>query len=257
MGVVKRGDIVQRATIAGTTIPNRKTIIAAPYNGYVRKIYVHIGDKVKAGDPIVSIAQSLRGSGEDPYPLRAPFAGTVVQVLKTEGEYVEQGTGATGSSALVRIDDLSQIFVDASCPELEVEKLKIDQPAVIKASAILDHNYEGKIEDISLAAKEQKDWDKSRVEFPVTIRVTNQDASIMPGMSVIVDVIAKELKNVLILGHEFVFKEGDKYFVTTEKGVKKEVQVGLQDDDAVEIKSGLKEGEKIRQIDYLSLNKDD
>ena len=252
LGSVTRGDLIQRVTIAGSLNPKRKTLISAPYNAYIRKLYVQIGQAVKDGDPIVSLAQSLRGNAEDSFPLRAPFAGIVVQVLKTEGEFVEQGI----ANSLVRIDDLSQLFVEASAPEIEVDKLKIGQEVVIKASAILGRSYKGKIDRISLAAKEQKDWDKSRVEFPVMIQVLDHDAQLKPGMSVIVDIITGKLKNVLTVRHEFIQKEGDKYFVVTENGTKKSVEVGIQNEDFFEIKGGVAEGEKIRQTDFLSLLKD-
>src|SRR5438309_1165925 len=86
---VKRIDLVQQVTVSGTIIPNRRTMFTPPYNGYVKKIFVDLGSEVKAGSPVVSLSQSLRGE-DDAKPLRAPFSGTVVQVLKTEGEYVEQ-----------------------------------------------------------------------------------------------------------------------------------------------------------------------
>jgi cobalt-zinc-cadmium efflux system membrane fusion protein len=249
IGTVSKGDLIQRVTIAGAVNPNRKTVISAPYNGYVRKIYVQIGDHVKEGQPIVSVAQSLRGSSDDIYPLRAPFDGTVVQILKTEGEYVDQQN--TGN-AMVRIDDLTRIFVEASAPEIEFGKLKIGQEVVIKASAILSRSFKGKIAHISLAAKEQKDWDKSRVEFPVIIEVTDNDGSLQPGMSVIVDIITKKLTGALTLRQEFIQKDNDQFFVVTEDGVKKNITVGMQNEEAFEIKSGLSEGERIRQTDYLS-----
>jgi multidrug efflux pump subunit AcrA (membrane-fusion protein) len=255
IGTVTRGDLVQRVTIAGTANPNRKTIISAPYNGYVRKIYVQIGQKVREGDPVISLAQSLRGSAEDVYPLRAPFNGTVVQVLRTEGEYVEQVSSQGNGNAMVRIDDLTRTFVEANSPEIEVGKLKLGQEAVIKASAVLSRSYKGKIEHISLAAKEQKDWDKSRVEFPVLIEVTDNDGQLKPGMSVIVDIITNKLTKVLTLRHEFIQKDGEKYFVVTESGEKKNIEVGLQNEEAFEIKSGLNEGEKVRQTDFLSIVK--
>src|SRR5690348_13315522 len=68
VGTVSRGDLTQRVTISGTITPNHKTVIATPYNGYIRKMFVQVGEQVKSGDPIVSVAQSLRGSGEDVYP---------------------------------------------------------------------------------------------------------------------------------------------------------------------------------------------
>ena len=256
LGKVVRGDVIQRVTIAGGVTPNRKTMISAPYNGYVRKIYVHVGDHVKAGDPIVALAQSLRGDDDASYPLRAPFAGTVVQVLKTEGEYVELQSSTGGTNAIVRIDDLSRLFVEASTPEIEIEKLKIGQEVIIKASAVLDRSYKGKIERISLAAKDQKDWDKSRVEFSVLIEVSEFDAELKPGMSVIVDIITNKLSGVLTLKHEFIQTSGGKYYVVSEVGAKKSIEVGLQNEESFEIKSGVVEGEKVQVTDFLSMLKD-
>ena len=77
IGLVIRQDLVQRVTIAGTVTPLKKTVITAPYSGYVKKIYVKIGDLVKRGDPIVSVVQSLQG-GDDVFPLRSPLDGVVV-----------------------------------------------------------------------------------------------------------------------------------------------------------------------------------
>lgn len=256
IGTVKREDLIQRSTIAGLVIPSHKTIISAPYNGYVHKLYVQIGQKVKTGDPIISVTQTVRGADEEVYPLRAPFPGTVVQVLRNEGEYVEQQVSQEGSNGLVRIDDLSHFYIDAIAPEIEVQKLKIGQEALIKALAILDHPYHGKIEHIALAAKEQASWDRSRVEFPVRIRVLDSDSQFMSGMSVIADVITQKLKNVLTLRHEFVSKENNQYFVTTAEGIKKEIEVGAQNEEVFEIRKGLREGDSVRQVDFLSLLKE-
>jgi len=254
IGKVARGELIQRVTIAGTVNPNRKTIISAPYNGYVRKLFVKVGDQVSASDPIVSVAQSLRGSAEEVFPLRAPFAGTVVQVLKTEGEYVEQASGQ-GANTLVRIDDLTKLFVEASSPEIEVGKLKVGQEAVIKASAVLSRTYQGKIRHISLAAKEQKDWDRSRVEFPVQIEIIDPDQQIRPGMSVVVDIITHKISNALTIRHEYIQRNGEQYLVVTEKGEKKPIQVGIQNEEVFEIKGGVQEGEHLRQTDFLTILK--
>jgi multidrug efflux pump subunit AcrA (membrane-fusion protein) len=255
LGTVTRGDLAQRVTIAGSVFPNRKTIISAPYNGYVRKLYVQTGDRVHAGDPVVSLAQSLRGSGEEVYPLRAPIDGIVVQVLRTEGEYVEQQGSQGGGNSILRIDDLARTFVEANSPEIEVSKLKVGQEAVVKASAVLSRSYHGKINHISLAAKEQKDWDRSRVEFPLSIEIKDNDGQLKPGMSVVVDVQTSKESGVLMLKHEFIQQDGTKYFAVTESGERRDIEVGLRNDEAFEIKSGLKEGEKVRQTDFLSVLK--
>jgi multidrug efflux pump subunit AcrA (membrane-fusion protein) len=256
LGKVSRGDLIQKVTIAGSVTPIHKTIISAPYSGYVKKLYVQVGDKVKSGDPIVTLTQSLDSRHEEVYPMRAPFDGTVVQVLRVEGEYIDQ-TNANGSGiGIVRIDDLTHLRVEATSPELDVEKLKVGQEAVIKASSILGKSYQGRILTISLAAKEQKDWDKSRVEFSVQLDVLNPDPQLEPGMSVVCDIIANKLTNVLTLQHEFIQKSSDgKYTVTALDGSKKPIEVGLQNEEAFQVKSGVNEGEEVQQTDFLALLK--
>jgi multidrug efflux pump subunit AcrA (membrane-fusion protein) len=255
IGKVSRGDLVQKVTIAGSVTPIHKTIISAPYSGYLKKLYVQVGDHVKAGDPIVTLTQSLDSRHEEVYPMRAPFDGTVVQVLRVEGEYIDQTNSNGLGIGIVRIDDLTHLRVDAGSPELDVEKLKVGQDAVIKASSVLGRSYHGKIRTISLAAKEQKDWDKSRVEFSVQLDVVDSDPQLEPGMSVICDITANKLSNILTLQHEYIQKTGDQYFVTTADGSKKQIEVGLQNEESFQIKSGVSEGDQVQQTDFLALLK--
>jgi multidrug efflux pump subunit AcrA (membrane-fusion protein) len=144
------------------------------------------------------------------------------------------------------IEDTRQLHVAASAPELDVQKLKVDQDVIIKASSILTRSYKGKIKNIALAATEQQNWDKSRVEF-------SADPKLEPGMSVICDIIAKRADGVLFLGDEFIQKDKDKYYVTDENGNRKPIEVGIQNEEAFEIKSGVSEGDKVRETDFLSL----
>jgi multidrug efflux pump subunit AcrA (membrane-fusion protein) len=253
-GTVERGDVIQRVTIAGSVTPDHKTMISAPYSAYVNKLYVQVGDHVKMGDPIVSLTQSLNGVHEDVHPMRAPFEGVVVQVLRVEGEYIDlTNTSSTNGTGIVMIEDTRQLHVDASAPELDVQKLKVGQEVIIKASSILSRSYKGKIKNIALAAKEQQNWDKSRVEFSVLIDVLDADSQLEPGMSVICDIIAKKAVGVLFLPDQFIQKDKDKYYVTDENGNRKPIVVGIQNEEAFEIKSGVSEGDKVRETDFLSL----
>src|SRR3954463_9772173 len=73
LGTVTKGDVVQRVTVAGAVWPNKRSIITAPFNGYVQKLYVKLGQTVKEGDPLFSLSQSLENP-EQNHPVRAPFA---------------------------------------------------------------------------------------------------------------------------------------------------------------------------------------
>ena len=257
MGSVERGDLEIKVTVTGIIQPRSHALITAPYNGYVQKLYVKVGDQVKQGDPIVSVAQTIGNVQEEVFPLLSPLSGVVVQVLHKESEYV--GTGSSSGSqgnTLVRIDDVSKLFLDASVPEVEIGKVKMGLPVLIRALAFPQAVYHGKIIEIAQAAKEQDRWgDRARVEFPVTAQLLDQDDKLKPGMSAVIDVIVRQQKGVLKLRHEYVQKAGEEYFVIKRDGQHKTITVGLENEVAFEITGGITEGEEVQQIDFLELAK--
>lgn len=255
MGVVRRTDLLQQVTVAGTVVPMRRTLFTPSYSGYVSRLFVHLGEHVKEGMPVVTITQTVHGTNEEPHPMRAPFPGTVVQVLHTEGEFVEAGKDGNG---IVRIDDLTRLFVNSDVPEADIAKIREGQDVVIKANAILSHPYRGIIREIALASKEKKEWSRSgdRVEFDVRIEVMDKDDELRPGMSANVDIITDKRTNVLALPHEYIQKENGKYFVTLDKGQKREIQVGMQNEEMFEITRGLKENDQVRVVDFFTLPKE-
>lgn len=247
---VERGDVIQRSTIAGTVSPLRKTIITAPYQGYVQKLFVKLGQTIKVGDPIVSVAPTLV-AGDTVFPLRAPFSGRVVSVNKSVGEFVK---ASEATDFIARIDDTSRMFIDSFVPELDRVKMQEGFEAVIKASAILDRTYKGVVKELTLAAREQDRWGRSTaVEFPIRLEILDFDEQLKPGMSVIADIVTMKKENVLKLRHEFIGREKDSYFVTLADGRTKPVKLGIQNEEVSEVIGDLAEGEVVQKIDFSKL----
>jgi multidrug efflux pump subunit AcrA (membrane-fusion protein) len=252
LGTVTRQDLIQRVTIAGTVISRRRTVVAAPYNGYVRQIFVKVGDKVKPGQPLVSVAQSLQ-SNEPVFPLRAPYEGTVMHVNKHEGEYVKEGDS---QDYILRIDDLAKLFVQANAPEMDWARLKNGLETTVKASALPAKTYTGRITELTLAPQPSQSGGGSGSgggEYPVRIEILDADALIGPGMSVVVDITTNKKANVLTLRHEFVFRGTDGDYVILPKTGKRKIEVGLQNDEFVEVKNGVDENTTVRQVDFSDL----
>lgn len=247
---VQREDIVQRVTISGTVTPMRKAVIMAPYRGYIRKLYVKLGDSVRVGDPIASVSTSL-SSSEQVFPLRAPFSGKVTQINKAEGEFVKE---ADPMDFIVRIDDLSRMFINANAAEMDKVKIRTGQEAMVKASAILDRTYKAVVRELSLAAIDKDRWERATlIEFPIRLELTDFDAKIEPGMSVLIDIATMKREKVLALRHEYVGRDGEAYYVTMKSGERRTVRLGLQNDEKTEILDGVTEGEEIRKVDFASL----
>lgn len=250
--VVKRGTIESRVTVGGTLVPLRRSVLTAPYNGYLFRYHAGVGDKVRTGDPLVTFTQTLRGAGEEPFPMKSPFNGRVVQKLHEEGEYVETGKDTSG---LLRVDDDSQLFVDSDVAENDLERLRIGQDAIVRVNPIPDKEYHAKIKAIALAATENAKSSRmqDRVQFPVKLAIVDKDDRLRSGFSVIVDIVVAKKENVVTLPHECIERSGDGYRVRLVDGQVKEITVGVQDARNVEVLSGVNEGDRVRFVDFGDL----
>ena len=247
---VQRGDLIQRVTVPGTIDPNKRTLISAQYSGYIQKLFVKVGDKVKVNDPVVVVTQSLQNL-EQAYPLRSPMNGTVVQVDRTEGEYVKEM--GDGDGVIARIDDLSKLFVTAEAPEVDSAKMKVGMETVIRVSAVSNNAYRGVVREIALAARMGEGWRSRQSTFDLRVEILDSDENLRPGMSAVVDVVTNRYPNVLYLPIEYVYQDGDKYFVVDRSGKRRTIEVGHQTEMAYEILSGVKEGDEVQLVDFLKL----
>ncbi|WP_374080369.1 efflux RND transporter periplasmic adaptor subunit [Bdellovibrio bacteriovorus] len=250
LGTVEKGEIVQRVSLSGVVQPVRKALIVASYSGYVKKMFVKVGQDVKIGDPLVSVVQSL-SSFEEAFPLRSPVKGRVVQIRHTEGEFVKSGDT---TDFILRVDDLSEMYVYVNAAEIDRVKMTVNQEAMLKPMALSEKSYKAQIVDLALAANDKDRWDRSSVvEFPITLKILNPDADLKSGMSTLIDIITFKKDQVLTLRHEFVYSQGDENYVLLENGEKRVIKIGVSNEEKIEILEGLKEGDKVQKVDFASM----
>jgi len=252
MGTVVRQDLVQNVSASGVARGKRKSLITAGYSGYISKLHVSLGQKIKEGDPLVRIAQTVDQPLNQIFPIRSPFTGVVTQVLKTEGEYVESGSNLLNT--IIRLDDLSEIWVDTDIPEIDIAKIKAKLEAQIRPNALNGKTYQGTVKEISLSAKESQDrWDRGKVEFPVQILLSNPDNDLKPGMSVVIDIITAKAEQVLTIPHEYLHRDGSQYFLIDHTGARHDVKTGLSNESIVEISEGAQENLRVQMINFSEL----
>lgn len=249
-GKVVKQDLLQRVSLSGNVTPAHKALIIPPYSGYLKKLFVNVGDEVKVDAPLVSVVQSL-SRFEEVYPLRSPIKGRVVQIRKLEGEYVKTGDSA---DFIMRIDDLSEMFINVNAAEIDRVKILPNQEAIVKPLSMPQKEYKAIVTELSLAANDKDRWDRSTVvEFPVVLRVTNPDEDLKSGMSALVEIITDRRPQVLTLRHEYIFSDENKNFVLLKNGQRKEIQVGQSNEEMQEVVSGLSEGELVQKVDFSKL----
>ncbi|MBD3183876.1 efflux RND transporter periplasmic adaptor subunit [Candidatus Poribacteria bacterium] len=202
----------------------------------------------------------------------APMSGIVINLEVEEGEIVTSGRSAFSQSPpIMEIVDLSQMVVETSINEVDMEKLKVGQKAEIRIRAYPDRIYQGEVREISPSGQPRDNI----IYFQVVIAVLGSPKELRPGMTADVDIIVLEHKNALVLPIEAVKSErsfgrgsgtspggqsrSEKYYVLlpsngkqdessdddNKSENKKYIQVGGQNDMFVEILDGLNEGDKV------------
>ncbi len=171
--------------------------------------------------------------------LTAPFAGTITDLNAMPGDSVSANT------FVLRIDDLSKLFIDSQVSEVDINRLKIGQTASITFDAIPNQTYEGKVVAVGTAGTTVS----GVVNFPVSIQITNSDANVKTGMTAGVTLTVDQLNNVLAVPIRAIRTVSGKRVVFIPEGQNLKpviVELGSTADTMVEISGGdLKEGDTI------------
>ena len=192
-------------------------------------------EDVAAAQAAVDAAQAMLDNAQ----LLAPFTGTITEVDVSSGALVGSGDAA------FRIDDLSSIYVDVEVPEVDLPSLEIGQQATLEFDAIPDKEYTGEVTAVGMVGTNSS----GVVNYPVTIRITNADQDILPGMTASVTIIIDQVDNVLTVPNRAIRTTSGQQTVTVlfeGQQITVPVTVGLVGDSASQVTSDqLREGDAV------------
>ena len=174
--------------------------------------------------------------------LTAPISGSVTEVDTPPGSIVSAGTAGA------RIDDLSSYYVDMVVSEVDVNNIKLGQPAQLTFVAIPNKTYNGKVTAIGTVGTSTQ----GVVNFPVTVQVTDADLMVKPGMSALVSIEIAKDSNVLLVPNQAVHTLGNQQTVTIlyqGQLIPVPVTVGISNNTSTEITGG-----KLQDGDVVVLN---
>jgi RND family efflux transporter MFP subunit len=166
------------------------------------------------------------------------------------GEIMAPLAGAESSrAAVVTIADMDSLEVDADVAEANITRVNIGQPCEIRLDAYPGVAYAGEVSKIVPTA------DRAKATVLVKIRFKSYDRRVLPEMSAKVSFLPPELadqpdasKPVLAVPATAVaVREGRQvvYRIQEDRAVEVRVTVGRTMGDLVEIKDGIKEGERL------------
>jgi HlyD family secretion protein len=178
----------------------------------------------------------------DQVNIEAPFTGTLTEVIVKSGDQV-----APGSTAF-RLDDLSRLLVDVLISEVDINRIKVGQSAVMSFDAIPEQDYDGTVVEVARVGIPNQ----GVVNFTITIELENVDGTVRPGMTAAVNIITETMENVLLIPNRAVrLRDGQRVVFVLREGqpVMTQVELGLTSDVQSELVGG-----DVREGDLLVLN---
>jgi hypothetical protein len=149
------------------------------------------------------------------------------------------------------IADLSQIIVEYKVSEIDVYKIRKGQAASVQLDSHPKMAFSGKVIKVSSIAVTRRDIPDNRrlnnmAYFKTKILLKKPEINVRIGMPCRVDIILKENKDVLIAPVEVAGKnDGQKFVYRVQNSVfvYQSITTGLEDENSVEIISGIDEGD--------------
>ena len=170
------------------------------------------------------------------FSLRSPIDGIVVERNATIGATVGP------DSSLFKIIDSSSVWVDASVFEKDLDRVKLGQGSRVSVPAVPGTVFSGKVIFVSSVVDPETRTVKVRTE------VANRDGRLKPDMFANVQIITEADRSAISVLQSAVLSDNGQsvVFVLTAGGYEKRVvTTGIQRDDRIEIRDGVKAGEKV------------
>lgn len=179
-------------------------------------------------------------SAYDNVNIRSQIDGTVYYLPVAQYDYVDP----SNNGDLVYVADLSHLRVTAYFDEPDIGRLRIGQPVSIKWEARRDKTWHGHVSQVPTTIISYG----TRNVGECFITVDDADGILQPNANVTVTVTIANRHHVLVVPHESVHFDGPNAYVfrvINGKLVRTPVNIGLINDNWVEILSGLREGDVV------------
>ena len=240
---------------------------------------------------VLQMEASLKETNQALYKttINSPMDGTISQLNVQLGDRV-LGSGFSQGTDIMTVSDLNTIISTVQVDENDVVLVAIGDTARIKVDAYGDRIFKGIVYQIGNSAVEKGTGTQEQVvNFDVKIRVVDPDAGLRPGMSCNSTIETKTITNVLSVPIQSVTARSEDnktpqptgqqentnvtdkkdkkvgvnnkpkeivFIIDNNKAKMREVKTGLSDDNFIEIKEGLKNGEKVVTGSYRAISRE-
>ncbi len=181
------------------------------------------------------------------FVIKAPKPGMVIYHREWSGQKRKVGSSVSPWDLTVAIlPDLSVMISKTYVNEIDVSKVKVDQPVRIGVDAFPEKKYSGIVTEVANIGEQLPNTDAK--VFEVTIKVNEYDPILRPSMTTSNQIVTQTFENVHYLPLEAIHANDSLSFVYLTKGKKQIVITSEQNENFIIVEKGLDFGDEV----YLS-----
>jgi len=231
---------------------------------------------------VISAEASLKEANENlvKTSIYSPMTGTVSMLLVELGERVA-GTGLMAGTEMLRVADLSRMEAQVEVNENDIVRVSLGDTAFIEVDAYPDHKFRGIVTEIASSAKTTGVSADQVTNFDVKISVLPESYKdipgasfrnpLRPGMSATVDIRTEIKSGAIAVPIQSVTTRTDTTRVTQtlsdeeirtlvfitdgEYALARDVKTGIQDNNYIEILSGIAENDRVISAPFSAISK--
>mgnify|MGYP003503270373 FL=1 len=223
-----------QATLAKTTFERQKNLWDKKIGSEIQ----YLQAKTNYEAQMKAVAQMRAQLGKT--IVKAPFSGVIDEVITEKGQVVGPG------QQLMRIVNLSDMYVSANVPESFIGKIKNGAIVDVEVKST-GKIYKGKVRQIGNYIN------PNNRNFSIEVAVPNSDNLLRPNQVAVLKIEDYKKPNAILVPESIVTENavGEKIIYTVDtsgkepKAIKKTIVVGLTSGANIEVKSGLNKGEQI------------
>jgi multidrug efflux pump subunit AcrA (membrane-fusion protein) len=208
--------------------------LTSPIDGTVASVDLTVGQQVSGGSGSSGSGSSGGGQGSGQSGGQGGTGGS-----SSSGS---SSSGSAASNQVVVISDGTYV-VNGTVDDTEVGQVKVGDQAVITPDGATTQVF-GTVSSVAVLASSSS----SVPSYPVTIGVTGTQSGLHPGASATVQIIVKQLSNVLAVPTVALHFQNGKTTVTRETGGKQvatTVTTGMTANGQTQVLSGLSNGDQV------------
>lgn len=230
---VRKKTIIEKLSTTGTLIPNQTQSLIG--TGNVVEVNVNVGDKVEKDKVLATYDNGLQ--------LIAGFDGTITQVnIKAK----QADTNAQQGKSSIQLDDLSTLKVQLELSNSEASSVAIDQKVEMTSG---NQTFSGKVAEKDPVAQSSQSAMGTNASLGAVVTFDKAPDNLFAGFDVGVDITTNTVEHALSLPIEALTyndkNESIVYVVREGKAKETKIEIGIQSDKLIEVKSGLKDSETV------------